>query len=70
MGMGEYGFLGFIARYPHQGYCIDETERCNGFQDCADHSDETGCNGTNCRHELEPAFVCLNGKAVDTFPII
>lgn len=53
---------GIIKRWPNQGFCINENERCDGVPDCVDMSDEKGCNGTNCQHEKGPSFVCEHGK--------
>ena len=39
---------GVISRYPHRGYCIYDNERCNGYEDCVDGSDEQLCPSATC----------------------
>ncbi len=34
---------GSLDRYPYDGYCISIEDRCDGFTDCQDESDERGC---------------------------
>ena len=35
--------------YPNEfkcsnGYCVPDNQQCDGYNDCADNSDETGCS--------------------------
>lgn len=56
---------GVIARWPREGYCIDEADQCNGYHDCVDMSDEKNCDiDQQCRHEpRKPSFVCKKGTS-------
>ncbi|KYM77742.1 Vitellogenin receptor, partial [Atta colombica] len=40
------------------GECIDIKDRCNGYYDCIDHSDEKNCKRPKCR---EDEFQCRDG---------
>lgn len=39
------------------GLCIPPTKKCDGYYDCRDQSDETGCNVTSCTKDK---FRCSN----------